>query len=141
MVVDLENLCGGSDHVEANAGRAYKALSTIIPMDRAQVVVGVGVHAFTTCPYLGFQWPGSRIVVGRGIDGADQRLVEDLIDEPQAARSSTVVIASGDKYFADAARSLRSRGVHVVVVARQFSLASSLKEAASEVRYIPLNAV
>jgi uncharacterized LabA/DUF88 family protein len=75
--------------------------------------------------------------VGRGIDGADIRLVEDLLDEPQAKRSSHVVIASGDGRFATAARELRESGVHVTVVAPVMKLSRRLRENADELLYFP----
>lgn len=138
IVIDLENLCGGSDSVSARSASAYRAVSQVVPFDRSQVVVAVGVNAWSQSPMLGFEWPNARFLVGRGINGADLRLVEDLIEEPQAQRSARVVIASGDGLFADAAVRLRSQGVTVRVVAMAHSLSHRLRDAASEVVYLPL---
>ena len=137
IVIDLENLCGGSDSVCARSAGAYRAVSQVVPFDRSQVVVAVGVNAWSQSPMLGFQWPNARFLVGRGVDGADKRLVEDLIDEPQAQRSARVVIVSGDGLFADPAARLRDHGVSVCVVAPAHSLSRRLREAASEVLYLP----
>ena len=137
VVVDLENLCGSSDHVPALYSKAYQSLNTLVTLDGAQVVVAVGISAWNKCPNLGFAWPNSRLLVGRGIDGADIRLVEDLLDEPQARRSSHVVIASGDGRFATAARELRESGVHVTVVAPAMKLSRRLRENADELLYFP----
>ena len=137
MVVDLENVCGGSDAVAAHSLGAYNALSSVIPMDRAQVVVAVGIHAWMTSPHLGFQWPNARFLVGRGIDGADLRLMEDLVEEPQARRSRCVAIVSGDGRFTEAAVELRDAGVEVLVVAHAHNLSRRLREAASNVLYLP----
>lgn len=138
MVVDLENVCGGSDAVASRSLHAYNALSTLVPLDRAQVVVAVGIHAWMTSPQLGFQWPNARFLVGRGVDGADLRLMEDLIDEPQARRSSHVAIVSGDGRFADAANYLRGAGVEVLVISHPHNLSRRLRDAASRVQYLPL---
>lgn len=137
VVIDLENLCGGSDSVSARSAGTYRALAEVVPFHRSQVVVAVGVNAWSQSPMLGFEWPQARFLVGRGINGADLRLVEDLIDEPQAQRSARVVIASGDGLFAEPALRLRSRGISVSVVAVAHSLSRRLREAASEVLYLP----
>jgi hypothetical protein len=137
VVVDLENLCGSSDQVPTLYSKAYQSLSSLVSLDDAQVVVAVGISAWTKCPNLGFAWPNSRLLVGRGVDGADLRLVEDLLDEPQAKRSSHVIIASGDGRFATPARELRESGVHVTVVAHAMSLSHRLRENADQVLYFP----
>lgn len=137
VVVDLENLCGSSDHVPSLYSKAYQSLNSLVSLNGAQVVVAVGISAWNKCPNLGFAWPNSRLLVGRGIDGADRRLVEDLLDEPQAKRSSHVVIASGDGRFATPARELRENGVHVTVVAHAMSLSHRLRENADQVLYFP----
>lgn len=137
VVVDLENVCGGSEAVASRSLRAYGAVSSIIPVQPAQVVVAVGIHAWTTSPQLGFQWPNARFLVGRGVDGADMRLMEDLLEEPQARRSSNVTIVSGDGRFASAARELRSYGVDVLVAAHAHNLSRRLRDAASRVVYLP----
>lgn len=118
------------------AATVRSVLSPMVDVPHTQVVLAVGINAWRKSPMLGFLWPNARLLVGRGVDGADRRLVEDLIDEPQAARSARVVIASGDGRFADPARVLRDRGVHVVAVAYQNSLSRRLRESVSEVRFL-----
>ena len=137
IAVDLENLCGGSDAVPELASKMYRDLSKVVSFDRVQVVVAVGINAWMKTPELGFLWPNARYLVGRGIDGADIRLVEDLIDEPQALRSARVVIASGDGRFAKCAEILSEQGIEVIVVARHESLSRRLSAAASSVIYLP----
>jgi hypothetical protein len=137
VVVDLENLCGNSHNVSRFSAQAYSALNSLISLNGAQVVVAVGVSAWKQSPNIGFTWPHARLLVGRGIDGADLRLVEDLLDEPQAKRSSHVVIASGDGRFSAPARELRESGVHVTVVANAFTLSRKLRDNADQVLYFP----
>ena len=139
MVVDLENLCGGSEAVARHASSVYRALENTVSLDRTQVVVAVGVNAWGKSPNLGFQFPGARFLVGRGIDGADFRLLEDLIHEPQAGRSARVVIASGDGRFADAAQLLREAGVYLIGVSRVGCMSRRLRDAVHEVRHLPLH--
>jgi hypothetical protein len=138
VVVDLENLCGGSDAVARQSAVVRRSLSYLVDTARTQVVVAVGINAWVNAPLLGFEWSGARLLVGRGIDGADKRLIEDLVDEPQAARSARVVIASGDGRFAAAAEHLKARGAHLVVVSRPDSLSRRLRKAANEVHFLPI---
>jgi len=138
MVVDLENLCGGSELVARGAEAAYRAISNVVRLDKAQIVVAVGVNAWRQSPQLGFMWPGARFLVGRGVDGADIRLIEDLVEEPQALRSARVVIASGDGRFEDAALHLRAHGVYTIAVARSGCLSRRLGDAVDEIRYLPM---
>lgn len=141
LVVDLENLCGGSEGVPRHVSDAHSALSSAVPLQGAQVVLSVGVRAYRRTPQLPFVWNGARLLLGRGIDGADLRLLEDLLEEPQARRSSTVIIASGDGCFAPAATALRSRGVHTVALAREGTLSSRLRKAVNTYQYISVKGV
>jgi hypothetical protein len=136
VVVDLENLCGGSEAVDKRASAVRQALSPVIEGPNTQIVVAVGINAWRKAPMLSFLWPNARFLVGRGVDGADLRLVEDLIDEPQAVRSSRVVIASGDGRFAEPARALRDSGVHVVAVSYPKSLSRRLRASVNEVQFL-----
>ena len=138
VVVDLENICGNAKLVPQRAAKAFEVVSNVVSFDRAQLVVAVGISAWLKTPDLAFQWPKARILVGYGVDGADLRLVEDLLDEPQASRSARVVIVSGDGRFVDPAIELAAQGVEVTVVAQAHKLSRRLAEAATHVRHLPL---
>jgi hypothetical protein len=116
-LIDIENLCGGTagtgDDDVARAVDRYKR--TIAVADDDLVVIGSGP---TLAPAAKAAWPSARLVVGRGVDGADQALLD--ADEPRflADRFDRVVVGSGDHAFADLVIDLRTRGTAVCVVTR-----------------------
>ena len=89
-------------------------------------------------------WPSSvPIAVMRsrsmpfGPDGADRQLL-DAVDWPALERGcSTLVIASGDGCFVDAAYRARQRDIRVVVVSRAESLSAYLASYADVVIEFP----
>jgi hypothetical protein len=94
--------------------------------------VWVGCH-----PKLAFAaahgWPGARVLVGHGPDGADRALLEAASPEDIAARFDNVIVASGDGVFTQLVALLRLRGLEVTVVARRESLSRRLGRVASRV--------
>lgn len=82
----------------------------------------------------GLAWPGARLVLGSGIDGADLALLEACSPAAVAAAYDRVVIGSGDGIFAARAVELRRAGVVVVVVSLPASLAIDLRDSAALVR-------
>ncbi|WP_409366232.1 NYN domain-containing protein [Mycolicibacterium septicum] len=100
---------------------------------RDQIVIGtshVGLLA------TGVGWPGPRIVVRSGEDGADLALLEVLLDERVNERFEEVVVVSGDAIFADAVARLGELGVTVTVVARREACARRLRFAAARTVYL-----
>ncbi|WP_413617062.1 NYN domain-containing protein (plasmid) [Gordonia rubripertincta] len=113
--VDIENLCGGD-------------VATLCPSIWAEYVRRVGIHdhdqitvaanrynavpAFFTLPAT-----ARRILVPNNPDAADRALVNAVDVANLARKRTTVVIASGDGYFAPLARSLRAAGLWVTQVA------------------------
>ena len=82
-------------------------------------------------------FPGAQRLVGVGPDGADIALL-DAIDWPTLHRGcDTLVIASGDGRFVDAAYRARVLGLRVVVVSRAACLARHLASYADEVIEFP----
>jgi hypothetical protein len=116
-LIDIENLCGGTAGVDeaavATAVARYKR--TITVADDDLVVIGSGP---TLAPVAKAAWPSARLVVGRGVDGADRALL--AADEPRflADRFDRVVVGSGDHAFTELVIDLRSRGTAVCVVTR-----------------------
>lgn len=102
--------------------------------DDEQVVIGVGPSSVLAA---GLSRPSARLVMGRGIDGADHALIDVLRDEHLAARFDEVVIVSGDGIFAEVAAWLASQGVAVTVVAREGHLSKRLRLAAGRVVLLP----
>jgi hypothetical protein len=75
----------------------------------------------------GLAWPGARLLIGSGPDGADLALMRQLGDARWIARRfDQVVIGSGDGIFASTARAIRQFGIAVGVVGREGGISKSL---------------
>ena len=134
VVVDLENLCGGSEAVEARHDDVRRELSATLNTETTSfTVVAYGRFVQDAIPELPFNWPKARILVGSGIDGADLRLLEVLDTEPVAERSMRIVLCSGDGIFAESVARLVASGHHVTVFARPGTISRRLALVANEV--------
>ncbi|TWE10467.1 NYN domain-containing protein [Rudaeicoccus suwonensis] len=134
VLVDIENEIGGAVIDEAEAALAQHAIDEAICLAGCdQVVIGVS-HIGVLPTYLG--WPGCRIVVRSGPDGADLALLEVLNKERIAERFDEVVLASGDAIFADAVAALGAAGVSVTVLTRIGSCSRQLRMAAGKTVYV-----
>jgi hypothetical protein len=129
QLIDIENLCGGSCQVLKFHSRVKEIVASFL------TVVAAGPNAIQSCPELLWDWESDRFLIGKGIDGADNRLL-DVIAEPQLRRVGEVQIWSGDHCFADVSRSLVRRDVRVHVFSRPTSLAASLRAAATRVTFL-----
>lgn len=135
VAMDIENINGGAVHHMQRAVSACEEVAAAINLlDDEQVVVGVGPSSLLAS---GAGHPGARMVMGRGIDGADHALIDVLRGEHVAQRFGAVVIASGDGIFADVAAELAAAGVAVTVVAREGHLSARLRLAAKQVVLLP----
>ncbi|MET3860472.1 hypothetical protein ABIE38_001394 [Dietzia sp. 2505] len=129
ILIDIENISGGAIRTLAEARWAQRMLNSALKLGHyEQVIVGASrAGAVNTGPV----WPAARLVVGSGVDGADQALLDVLHNENIVDRFEEVVLVSGDGIFADTVAALGGHGVKVTVVAHQRSLAKSLQMAAS----------
>jgi len=132
-LVDVENLCGcpqpSESLVRATLER-YRRSMGVRDVDHAVVAA-----ASRTAFFVGLAWPGARVRVGRGPDGAD-RAILDSTDVRHIAKSySWVVIASGDHIFAPLVKSLQGPGLDVEVVAPTRGIAQDLRRAAAPLRH------
>lgn len=134
-LVDVENLAEAAHLDEAavaEQGDSYRSVVDVGAVDH----VWIASH-----PRLAYAarsgWPGARILVGHGPDGADLALLDALAMDDIAERFDEVVVGSGDGVFASTALQLRLLGLQVGVVARAESLSRRLAQAASYVRLLP----
>jgi len=130
-LVDIENLAGEPRPCRATV----EALRTLYlhlvqPGPRDHVVLACNHGA---CLDVGLGWPGARLILRSGPDGADRALLGVLSSEHVEARYLAAVIASGDGIFTPAAGHLASAGLGVTVVSRRLSLSKRLRMAAQQV--------
>lgn len=134
-LIDVENLVRGGaasqvDVVEAFG--AYRATVAVRPGDH--VVIASGRRLLVAA---GLAWPGARLLLGVGLDGADLALLDASVPAAVAAAYDRVVIGSGDGIFAARAAELRRAGLVVAVVCLMESLAIDLRDNAALVRRLP----
>ncbi len=127
-LLDVENLAGGTAGGVAAVApslAAYRSTITVACADH--VVLGTG-PTFACATADG--WPGARLRVGHGVDGADHALLDDVDADFTAGHYSRVVVGSGDHIFCGLVCELRSRGLVVLVVARAESVSRDLRRLA-----------
>jgi len=135
VAVDIENVVGGAVLDSTSARDAWRIIADVIALENdEQVVVGVGPSSLLAA---GLSRPTARLVLGRGLSGADLALVDVLRSERIAERFDEVLIVSGDGVFSDVSAALARSGVYVTVVAREDSLSARLKLAARSIVYLP----
>jgi hypothetical protein len=139
VIVDLENACGGSHMVPTLHKAVFQAINCLVGVSPHLIVYSSGPKAVGDCPDLWFTWNGSgaRFVQGRGLDGADNALIDVIKNEPVASRSSRLVLVSGDHAFAGPVAELRAKGIRTTVVSRPGSLSRELFLQADQVCWLP----
>lgn len=131
-LIDIENLVRGSGATPAQVAEAlgaYRATVAIGPDDH--VVIASGRRLLMAA---GLAWPGARLLLGAGLDGADLALLDASPPAAVAAAYDRVVFGSGDGIFAARASELRRAGLVVAVVSLSESLAIDLRDSAALVR-------
>lgn len=134
-LIDIENLVRGSGATPAEVAEAlagYRATVAVGPGDH--VVIASGRRLLMAA---GLAWPGARLLLGAGSDGADLALLDASLPAAVAAAYDRVVIGSGDGIFAARAAELRCAGLMVAVVSLGQSLAIDLRDNAGLVRRLP----
>ena len=115
-LIDIENLCGGTDTGDAAVREAVdRYRRTIRVAEDDHVIVGSG-PTFAVAAKLA--WPSAQLVVGHGINGADLALLDAAEPSFVADHYDRVVVASGDHAFAELVIDLRGRGTAVLVITR-----------------------
>lgn len=135
ILVDLENLVGGSGATVEAVREALAALDIAIGRHTSDVrVVATGSTLLTTAMSL---LSSTRVSLGRGINGADLRLVDDLEPSRIVGHYESVVLVSADgAAFADSVATLARLGVPTDVVIGAGRCSRRLAAAARSVRSV-----
>ena len=138
LLVDLENLCIGSCNVtpEIVANAAKNLLGALadagIDLNNLMTTVAVGVEAIYRNPLCLMSWPNApRLLQGHGVDGADERILDVLNNDPALRKSRTVIVASGDGIYSDAIADLNRLGIETIIASYPGSLSAKPKSACS----------
>jgi hypothetical protein len=133
-LIDVENLAGRTSFREVDVAviaAAYEPVASIGPDD---LVVVASSHF--TAAQTWFGWGSARRLVRSGPDGADLALIEVIETEKIATRFGRVVIASGDRIFAEPAAWLQAQDVDVTVVTRADALSNQVRLAVRDIRFL-----
>jgi hypothetical protein len=129
-LVDIENLAGTGRLTESIVGRTRAAYGNEMHVaSNDQVIIGVSHQNNLFAVWYG--WPGARVLLRSGPDGADHALQDVMTGEGLEHRFANCVLASGDGGFDYAVASLGARGLGVRVVCQTGTLSSRLRLAAS----------
>jgi len=134
-LIDLENLLGSNRDLPTKELRPHclalkKALGILGPRVRLVFGTGPSLAERAGCLITQEVFPGSRFVLGRGVDGADHALLEAESIKGIARQYSRVIFCSGDGIFTGLALRLALQGLDVGVLARPSSLSARLRKAA-----------
>ncbi len=133
-VIDIENLLAltHGTPVWAEAGALYRVITGVEEHDLMLVAADQSRIFDITRAF-----PGAQVRPGRGADGADLALINNIDVELIAKRFDSIVIGSGDDRFTDVAYRARQHGLNVVVVSRRTSLGRTLASYADSVIDMP----
>jgi hypothetical protein len=135
IYVDAENVLGSHRRCPPTCWNRHLvgAVATAKLSTADQVVVACGP---TLALAAGLALPGARLLVGRGVDGADGALIGDIEPEWVSSRFDRVALLSGDGIFTEPVEALRRNELRVVVFALRRAASLRLLGAASAYAFI-----
>lgn len=135
ILVDIENLAGGSQFVSSTVADIKHELTALLNLtDNDMIIIASGRYAY---PGWAFAWQNVGRRVNSGINGADYEILQEL-DNVRPGRFSEVVVASGDGIFTDSISKLGGKNIPVTVLACTGSCSKRLVLAASNtILYTP----
>src|SRR4051794_14504142 len=110
-LIDLENLAGSPDFSSADADAVRRSYDRTVGIGPDDLVIVAASHY--SAPAAWFGWPNVRRLVRSGPNGADLALLQVVANERIAERFSSIIVASGDGIFAEAAARLQAAGCTV----------------------------
>lgn len=132
-LIDLENLVGSDACTADAAALAYRAYVQSVPQSPFdQYILATSHHNVLAMA----SWPHGRRLVRSGPNGAEIELCEAANELDVAAKFSSIVVASGDHYFAAPVKEWKASGLYVTVVGVQKQVSHLLYKVAH--RYIGL---
>lgn len=112
-LIDIENLAGHSALTSASARWAAENYRNEVDFEDGDIVVVAASHRNAFAAAAAF--PGARLLLGSGPDGADRRLLEVMREESLEVRFDRLIIGSGDGIFSSEAARLAAH-MHVTAV-------------------------
>lgn len=137
-LIDIENLGVETSRgpVVAGIGNVYRQLATPGRFD--QFFVGADAARIFDVER---EFPGVRRCAGRGPDGGEASILNQIDLDLVEVRFDAITIASGDGYFAAMAKAARSRGLWLRVISRPERLSRRLGDLADQIITFPAPAL
>jgi hypothetical protein len=133
-LVDIENLGVDVSGATLAAGIGAYYRRWVQPGAFDQFVVGCDRSRLLDASV---EFPGAQMAAGFGQHGGELAVIGSVDVADLARRFATLVIASGDGYFAGVAEQAAALGMRVVVVSRAGRLSGALRHAAHGVLTLP----
>lgn len=134
IAVDLENVAGGAVVTRELADWSRAVIESALDVVAGeQVVIGTSHMGLFNAAAA---WPGARLRVRSGPDGADLELLDVLNKEGIEERFDEVALVSGDGIFDAAIARLAGAGVTVTVASWSERLSPRLRIAAGRIVYL-----
>ena len=134
-LIDIENLCGASNPtLEQVAGvkAEYERLVNPGSLDLFYVTVSSKSNLEAAM----FGWPGARVEVLEGHDGADILLAKELLDNHLSEDFHHIYLGSGDGGLAPFISREINNGGSVSVISKPRCLSFQMRRIGAEVRYL-----
>ncbi|GAB2472299.1 PIN domain-containing protein [Jatrophihabitans fulvus] len=134
-LIDVENLAGTGRLTDAHIRDCRSAYLRAMHVGRNDHVI-IGVSHCNNAFAVAHAWPGARILLRSGPDGADEALQMVMESEALERRFARCVLATGDGGFAYAVAALTRRGLSVHIACQAGSVSSKLRLAGATVQQI-----
>lgn len=130
ILIDIENFNGSSIQSPAQAKWCKKMLTVWLGLKEGEIVVIASDKGGILDVNAG--WKGPRLLAGIGADGADHRLIEEIM-HMNLGQFDEIALVSGDGIFAEPVAHAAELGVPTKVYSHGFQLSTQLRLAAAEV--------
>lgn len=126
-LVDVQNIAGSGVFTDQESLNVRSIIRTIVPARKYdQMLVATGPETFLR---VGLTWPDAKPLLGRGENGADYALQEQIKDTQWVTdRFDRLYLASGDHEFISEVGAFVSVGFPVTLIGREGSIFGGYKE-------------
>lgn len=132
ILVDIENFNGLPVQSVAQAKWCKRMLTTWLDIQEGEIVIIATDQSNIFNVNAG--WKGPRLLVGIGPDGADRRLVEEIL-HMNVGQFDEIALVSGDGIFADPVARAADQGIPTTVYGHGGEVSKRLQLAASKVHF------
>lgn len=134
-LIDIENLCGASNPSLAQVAAVKAEYEKLVRPGQLDIFL-VTLSSKSNLKAAMFGWPGARVEVLEGHDGADILLAKEMLNGHLAEAFKHIYLGSGDGGLAPFASRLIREGGNLSVVSVPRSLNHSFRRIGAQVHYL-----